>query len=127
MRAERIIVPAFSTVVSLAWEILTRAEAMIFGQLTSDLTLVDGWTRFTGCFTHLHNNDPTKDKVILLSAILADATNEGLTKMADACPGLTFVRLSWTADWHIREETYSKALAEIINVHHKLPFAQYWG
>ena len=35
--------------------------------------------------------------------------------------------LSWTADWHIREETYSKALAEIINVHHKLPFAQHWG
>jgi TnpA family transposase len=43
------------------------------------------------------------------------------------CPGLTFDRLSWPADWHIREETYSKALAEIINVHHKLPFARHWG
>ena len=32
MRAERIIVPAFSTVENLAWEILTRAEATIFGQ-----------------------------------------------------------------------------------------------
>ncbi|HYZ85436.1 MAG TPA: DUF4158 domain-containing protein [Bryobacteraceae bacterium] len=40
MRAERIIVPAFSTVENLAWEILTRAEAMVFGQLTSGLTLV---------------------------------------------------------------------------------------
>jgi hypothetical protein len=40
MRAERIIVPAFSTVENLAWEILTRAEATIFGQLTSGLTLV---------------------------------------------------------------------------------------
>ena len=68
-----------------------------------------------------------KNKAVLLSAVLADATNQGLTKMADACPGLTFDRLSWTADWHIREETYSKALAEIINVHHKLPFARHWG
>jgi hypothetical protein len=40
MRAERIIVPAFSTVEDLAWEILTRAEATIFGQLTSGLTLI---------------------------------------------------------------------------------------
>jgi hypothetical protein len=40
MRAERIIVPAFSTVENLAWEILMSAEATIFGQLTSSLTLV---------------------------------------------------------------------------------------
>ena len=40
MRAERIIVPAFSTVENLAWEILARAEATIFRQLTSGLTLV---------------------------------------------------------------------------------------
>lgn len=40
MRAERIIVPAFSTVENLAWEILTRAEATTFGQLTSGLTVV---------------------------------------------------------------------------------------
>ncbi len=104
-----------------AYDLLPRIK------LTDLLTEVDGWTRFTGCFTHLHNNDPAKDKAVLLSAILADATNQSLTKMADACPGLTFDRLSWTADWHIREETYSKALAEIINVHHKLPFAQRWG
>ena len=56
-----------------------------------------------------------------------DINTDDLMKMADACPGLTFDRLSWTADWHIREETYSKALAEIINVHHKLPFARHWG
>ncbi len=33
----------------------------------------------------------------------------------DACPGLTFDRLSWTEDWHLREETYSKALAVYIS------------
>jgi hypothetical protein len=33
MRMEKIIVPAFSTVENLAWEILARAETMIFDQL----------------------------------------------------------------------------------------------
>jgi hypothetical protein len=40
MRAQRIIVPAFLTVENLAWDILTRAEAMIFNQLTADLTVI---------------------------------------------------------------------------------------
>lgn len=40
MRAERIIVPAFLTVENLAWEILTHAEAVIFDQLTSGLTVI---------------------------------------------------------------------------------------
>ncbi|MBV8812978.1 MAG: Tn3 family transposase [Verrucomicrobia bacterium] len=28
---------------------------------------------------------------------------------------------------HIREETYSKALAEIVNCHHQIQFAGHWG
>ncbi len=40
MRTQKIIVPAFSTAENLAWEILARAEATIFYQLMSGLTLV---------------------------------------------------------------------------------------
>lgn len=40
---------------------------------------------------------------------------------------LTIEKLTWVSDWYIREETYSKALAEIINFHTKIPFAAYWG
>lgn len=47
--------------------------------------------------------------------------------MAEACPGLTYEKLCWTADWHIREETYAKALAEIVNLQHRLPMAEQWG
>ncbi len=64
---------------------------------------------------------------VLLSAILADGINLGLTKMADACPGLSFDRLAWVSDWHIRDETYQRALAEVINAHHRLPFSALWG
>lgn len=64
------------------------------------------WTGFTRHFTHLKNGEPAKDKMLLLTAILADAINLGLTKMAEACAGATFARLSWLAAWHIRDETY---------------------
>jgi TnpA family transposase len=64
---------------------------------------------------------------LLLTAILADATNLGLGKMAEACPGTSIAKLSWLVAWHIRDETYSKALAEIVNYHHQVPFTVYWG
>jgi hypothetical protein len=35
--------------------------------------------------------------------------------------------LSWLSAWHIRDETYSKALAGIVNYHHRQPFATHWG
>jgi TnpA family transposase len=35
--------------------------------------------------------------------------------------------LAWVSDWYIRDETYSKALAEIADFHHKQPFAFNWG
>jgi hypothetical protein len=64
---------------------------------------------------------------LLLTAILADATNLGIGKMAESCPGTSPAKLSWLAAWHIRDETYSKALAEIVNHHHRVPFAAHWG
>ncbi len=56
---------------------------------------------------------------MLLSAILGDAINLGLTKMAESSPGLTYAKLSWLQAWHIRDETYSAALAELVN--HQYP------
>ncbi|MDT8486184.1 Tn3 family transposase, partial [Escherichia coli] len=36
-------------------------------------------------------------------------------KMAESSPGLTYAKLSWLQAWHIRDETYSAALAELVN------------
>src|SRR5271163_2097181 len=47
--------------------------------------------------------------------------------MAEACPGVTYARLSWLQAWHIRDETYSAALAELVNEHRRHPFAAWWG
>src|SRR5471032_2647966 len=34
---------------------------------------------------------------------------------------------AWLVAWHIRDESYSKGLAELVNAQHKLPFAAHWG
>lgn len=47
--------------------------------------------------------------------------------MADACPGTSVAKLSWLVAWYIRDETYQKGLAELVNYQHGLPFAAYWG
>jgi hypothetical protein len=96
-------------------------------KITDLLLEVDRWTGFTRRFTHLKTGEPAKDPTLLLTAILADATNLGLAKMAESCPATSPSMLSWLVAWHIRDETYSKALAGIINHQYRLPFAAHWG
>lgn len=96
-------------------------------KITDLLMEVDRWTGFSRHFTHLKTNDPPKEPALLLTALLADATNLGLGKMAESCPGTSLARLSWLVAWHVRDETYSKALAEIVNHQHQLTFAAHWG
>jgi hypothetical protein len=42
-----------------------------------------------------------------------DGVNLGLTKMAEATddPRITYGRLAWASDWHVRDETYQAAIA----------------
>jgi TnpA family transposase len=96
-------------------------------KITELLLEVDDWTPFTRHFTHLKSQEVSKDRILLLTAILADAINLGLTKMAEACPGATYARLTWLQAWHIRDETYSAALAEVVNAQFRHPFAAFWG
>ena len=47
--------------------------------------------------------------------------------MAEACPTTTYTKLSWLAAWCIRDATYTKGLAELINAQHQQPLAAIWG
>jgi TnpA family transposase len=96
-------------------------------KITELLLEVDEWTGFTRHFTHLKSGDLAKDKNLLLTTILADAINLGLTKMAESCPGTTYAKLAWLQAWHTRDETYSTALAELVNAQVRHPFAEHWG
>lgn len=96
-------------------------------KITELLQEVDEWVGFTDHFTHLKNGREVKDKTLLLTAILSDGINLGLTKMAESCPGSTYAKLAWLQAWHIRDETYSSALADIVNAQGQHPFAGLWG
>lgn len=96
-------------------------------RITELLLEVDHWNGFTQHFTNLKTEESAADKILMLTAILADGINLGLSKMAEACPAMTYKKLSWLSAWHIRDATYSKALAELINAQHCQPLAQIWG
>ena len=101
-----------------AYDLLPRIK------ITDLLLEVNHWTGFSECFTHQRNGHPAENRAALLTAILADGINLGLSRMAEACRGATLRQLAWMHDWHIREETYTAALSRLINAHRVMPLAQ---
>ncbi len=96
-------------------------------RITAVLDDVHRWTGFADAFTHLHTGLPAKDPRVVLTALLADATNLGLTRMADACSVATYRELAWTAGWHLREDTYRPGQAIIANALQRHPLAALFG
>lgn len=122
------IAPLTNVVPEEASILMRRAYALLPHIKITDLLLeVDRWTGFSRHFTHLKTGEGAKDPILLLTAILADGINLGISKMAEACPGTTARKLDWLASLHIRDEAYTKALAELVNYHHRHPFSEHWG
>ena len=81
----------------------------------------------TDAFTHLRTGETVSDSRILMAGLLADGLNLGLTRMAEACSIASLGQIAWTADWHIRDETYALALRRLVNQQQREPFAQKFG
>ena len=96
-------------------------------KITELLAEVDQWTSMGDRFVHLRTQAPPKNRQALLTAVLADGINLGLTRMAEACHESSWRQLCWTADWHVREACYAQALAGLIDAQHSQPFAAHWG
>ena len=75
----------------------------------------------------MRTGEAAADKPLVYTGVLADGLNLGLTRMAEACPGISVSRLYWMSQWNIREETYARALAQVIDYHHLLPFSRHFG
>jgi Tn3 transposase DDE domain/Domain of unknown function (DUF4158) len=84
-------------------------------------------TKFTDAFTNLRTQEHHENENALLAAILADGSNLGLARMAEASQGVTVDQLTWTKSAYIRDDTYRTALARIINAHHALPISSVRG
>lgn len=96
--------------------------------LAEMLLEVNEWTGFMRHFTHLSSGEATtgERKLTLLAAIMGLGLNLGLGKLAESST-YTYRQLSWAAEWHIRDETLSRAMAELDNFVLSQPFSRYRG
>ena len=96
-------------------------------RITELLAEVHAWTEFANRFVHLRTGAQPDDARALMTAVLADATNLGLTRMARSAGAFSHSRLLWVAEWHVRDETYQAALACLVDAIHAQPFTRIWG
>ncbi len=129
LRDERLhITPVKAATPTEATALAARLDALLPRvRITELLHEVNRATGFAAAFTNLRTGESCANENALLAAILADGTNLGLARMADASQGITRDQLVWTADAYIRPETYQAALARIIDAQHRQPIATLWG
>ncbi|MGC9221811.1 MAG: Tn3 family transposase [Solirubrobacteraceae bacterium] len=89
---------------------------------------VDGWTGFTDQLVPLSGNRRRSEEMpcVLYAAILAQATNLGLSGMARASQ-FSYQQLEWAWEQYCREDTLTTASATLVDYHHSLPLSRQWG
>ena len=76
---------------------------------------------------HLRTGAPAEESVALMTALLADATNLGLARMARSSKIFSHSKLLWVAEWRVRDETYQARVACLVDAIHAQPFTKIWG
>jgi TnpA family transposase len=96
-------------------------------RITDVLRQVAHWTGFIDHFTHVSTGMPPNDERVFLASLIAEATNLGLTRMADICDVASRRALLRMQTWHMRDETFRAALATLTDAIHAEPIAAWFG
>src|SRR5512134_262389 len=107
--------------------VLDLYRRMPAARITDILMQTDEAIGFTETFTDLRTGAACRDRIGLLSVLLADGINLGLKKMAAATGAHSFWELIRIARWHVEEDAYRRALAMVVEAHAGLPMARFWG
>jgi len=96
----------------------------------SDLILeVSTWTGFDRHLTHASTGGivQSKEKPIVMAALMAMGANIGLVKMADATPEISYHQMAYAAQWRLYDDAMKRAQACLVNYQHKQSLSAYWG
>lgn len=96
-------------------------------RITDVLSQVARWTGFIDQFGHVSSGLPPSDERAFLAALIAEATNLGLTRMADVCGVASRRALLRMQTWHMREDTFRAALGCLTDAIHAEPIAAWFG
>src|SRR3546814_5017854 len=88
-------------------------------RITDVLSQVERWTGFTQHFGHVSTGLPPGDEQAFLATLIAEATNLGLSRMAEVCGAGSRRALLRMQTWHMREETFRAALACLTDAIHR--------
>nr|WP_302054181.1 Tn3 family transposase [Sphingomonas tagetis] len=94
-------------------------------RITELLVEVAERTGFLSAFRDLRSGKEHDNPHAILAAILADGSNLGLERMANASDGVSYAQLAWTRNWYLSPENYHAALGMIVAAHHDLPFTRH--
>jgi TnpA family transposase len=96
-------------------------------RITDVLSQVARWTGFVDHFNHVSTGLPPSDQNGFLAALIAEATNLGLSRMADICGVASRRALLRMQTWHMREDTFRAALGALTDAIHAEPMAAWFG
>jgi TnpA family transposase len=96
-------------------------------RITDVLSHVSRWTDFVSHFGHVSSGLRPDDERAFLAALIAEATNLGLSRMAAVCGVASRRVLLRMQTWHMREETFRAALGCLTDAIHAEPVSSWFG
>ncbi|MCT4573129.1 transposase, partial [Bacillus thuringiensis] len=68
-----------------------------------------------------------EEQNIVLATLMAMGTNIGLTKMAEATPGISYRQMANASQWRMYDDAMVRAQSILVNFQKEQKLSSYWG